>query len=164
MKQEFTPKQIQELDAAYKDKNYSQSHRKIQVVLLRAKGKKIKEIVEITGYSDSTIWRFVKNYQEKGLDYLTAERRGGRHRANMTIEQEKAFLEKQIERAVKGELVTVKEMYEDYQNEMNRPVSKFSLYKLLERHNWRKITPRPEHPKKADAQEIEASKNKISIP
>ncbi|VRD16090.1 transposase [Streptococcus pneumoniae] len=28
---------------------------------------------------------------------------------------------------------------------------------------WRNITPRPEHPKKADAQTIVASKNKISI-
>ncbi|VPI97396.1 IS3-Spn1 transposase [Streptococcus pneumoniae] len=39
----------------------------------------------------------------------------------------------------------------------------YLFYQLLKRHGWRNITPRPEHPKKADAQTIVASKNKISI-
>ncbi|CWJ14447.1 transposase [Streptococcus pneumoniae] len=38
-----------------------------------------------------------------------------------------------------------------------------AFYQLLKRHGWRNIMPRPEHPKKADAQTIVASKNKISI-
>nr|WP_265101398.1 winged helix-turn-helix domain-containing protein [Streptococcus pneumoniae] len=39
----------------------------------------------------------------------------------------------------------------------------YNLYQLLKRHGWRNIMPRPEHPKKTDAQTIVASKNKISI-
>ncbi|VNU09659.1 transposase [Streptococcus pneumoniae] len=39
----------------------------------------------------------------------------------------------------------------------------FYISQLLKRHGWRNIMPRPEHPKKADAQTIVASKNKISI-
>jgi len=34
------------------------------------------------------------------------------------------------------------------------------IYKLLKRHGWRKIKPRPEHPQKASEEEIEASKKR----
>ncbi|HGL0779852.1 TPA: winged helix-turn-helix domain-containing protein, partial [Streptococcus pneumoniae] len=44
-----------------------------------------------------------------------------------------------------------------------RSYTRDAFYQLLKRHGWRNIMPRPEHPKKADAQTIVASKNKISI-
>ncbi|HGK9979465.1 TPA: winged helix-turn-helix domain-containing protein, partial [Streptococcus pneumoniae] len=47
--------------------------------------------------------------------------------------------------------------------ELGRSYTRDAFYQLLKRHGWRNIMPRPEHPKKADAQTIVASKNKISI-
>lgn len=81
----------------------------------------------------------------------------------MTIEEEEAFLKKHLDSAVQGEHVTVQKLFEAYQAEVGHPTTREDFYALLKRHGWRKATPRPEHPKKADAQTIEASKNKISI-
>ncbi|VON78267.1 transposase [Streptococcus pneumoniae] len=44
-----------------------------------------------------------------------------------------------------------------------RSYTRDAFYQLLKHHGWRNIMPRPEHPRKADAQTIVASKNKISI-
>ncbi|VMU26721.1 transposase [Streptococcus pneumoniae] len=64
----------------------------------------------------------------------------------MTVEEEKAFLARHLKAAEAGEFVTID-----------------AFYQLLKRHDWRNIMPRPEHPRKTDAQTIVASKNKISI-
>ncbi|CWG06639.1 degenerate transposase [Streptococcus pneumoniae] len=50
-----------------------------------------------------------------------------------------------------------------YKKELGRSYTRDAFYQLLKRHGWRNITPRPEHPRKADAQTIVASKNKVSI-
>ncbi|CJR67995.1 transposase [Streptococcus pneumoniae] len=55
------------------------------------------------------------------------------------------------------------EMNPAYKKELGRSYTRDAFYQLLKRHGWRNIMPRPEHPKKADAQTIVASKNKISI-
>ncbi|VLT33112.1 transposase [Streptococcus pneumoniae] len=109
-------------------------------------GKSYKEIIELLDCNQTTIWRNVKKYEEFGLDSLLQETRGGRNHAYMTVEEEKAFLARHLKATEAGEFVTID-----------------ALFQLLKRHGWRNITPRPEHPRKADAQTIVASKNKISI-
>ncbi len=60
-----------------------------------------------------------------------------------------------------GKHVTVKELFEAYQEKVGHKTTREGFYALLKRHGWRKVQPRPEHPQKADAKVIEASKNKI---
>ncbi|CJX17082.1 degenerate transposase [Streptococcus pneumoniae] len=62
-----------------------------------------------------------------------------------------------------GEFVTIDALFQAYKKELGRSYTRDAFYQLLKRHGWRNIMPRPEHPKKADAQTIVASKNKISI-
>ena len=97
------------------------------------------------------------------MDALLQESRGGRHREYMTYEEEKAFLKRHIEAAQAGEFVTVNQLFEAYQKEIGRTSTRDGFYYLLKRHGWRTVTPRSEHPKKADVQTIETSKNKIYI-
>ena len=73
------------------------------------------------------------------------------------------YHKRHIEAAQAGEFVTVNQLFEAYQKEIGRTSTRDGLYYLLKRHGWRTVTPRPEHPKKADAQTIETSKNKIYI-
>ncbi|VNN33976.1 transposase [Streptococcus pneumoniae] len=108
-------------------------------------------------------WRNVKKYEEFGLDSLLQETRGGRNHAYMTVEEEKAFLARHLKAAEAGEFVTIDALFQAYKKELGRSYTRDAFYQLLKRHGWRNITPRPEHPKKADAQTIVASKNKISI-
>ena len=89
------------------------------------------------------------------MDALLQESRGGRHREYMTYEEEKAFLKRHIEAAQAGEFVTVNQLFEAYQKEIDRTSTRDGCYYLLKRHGWRTVTLRAEHPKKANAQTIE---------
>ncbi|VPO08860.1 transposase [Streptococcus pneumoniae] len=81
----------------------------------------------------------------------------------MTVGEEKAFLARHLKAAEAGEFVTIDALFQAYKKELGRSYTRDAFYQLLKRHGWRNIMPRPEHPKKADAQTIVASKNKISI-
>ncbi len=75
--------------------------------------------------------------------------------------KKKAFLEEQFVGSAPGQFVTIAEMHEAYQIKIGKETTREGFYALLKRHGWRKVTPRPEHPKKADAKTILASKSKI---
>ncbi|COF21765.1 transposase family protein [Streptococcus pneumoniae] len=75
----------------------------------------------------------------------------------------KAFLARHLKATEAGEFVTIDALFQAYKKKLGRSYTRDAFYQLLKRHGWRNIMPRPEHPKKADAQTIVASKNKISI-
>ncbi len=159
----FTQDQITELKSALKDKQLSSYHKRIQAVYLRSQNLTYKAISDLIGLSHDTIWRLVKKYNQEGLSALTHDGRGGRHRSYLTYEEEKAFLKDQFAGSASGQFVTIAEMHEAYQTKIGKKTTREGFYALLKRHGWRKVTPRPEHPKKADAKTILASKNKIYL-
>ena len=60
---------------------------------------------------------------------------------------------------LRGELVTLREIKAAYEEKTGQALGTYSqIYKLLHRHKWRKIKPRPKHEKKASPEAIEASK------
>ena len=159
----FTNEEIQKIEQLLRDSPYAKYHKRLQIIYFRSKGKSYKEIMDLLDCNKTTVWRNLKKYKEFGLEALLQETRGGRHREYMTYEEEQAFLKRHIEAAQAGEFVTVNQLFEAYQKEIGRTSTRDGFYYLLKRHGWRTVTPRPEHPKKADAQTIETSKNKIYI-
>ncbi|WP_228062397.1 MULTISPECIES: IS630 family transposase [unclassified Streptococcus] len=159
----FTDEMINELKTALKTKDLSSYHKRIQAVYLRATNTPYKTIMEILDFSHDTIWRLTKKYLEDGLQALVSDARGGRRHAYMTVDEEQDFLSQQLSSAVKGEFITIDSLYEAYQEQIGRKTTKDGFYRLLKRNGWRKVSPRPEHPKKADPKTILGSKNKIFI-
>ena len=159
----LTNEEKQKIEQLLKDSSYAKYHKRLQIIYFRSKGKSYKEIMDLLDCNKTTVWRNLKKYKEFGLEALLQETRGGRHREYMTYEEEQAFLKRHIEAAQAGEFVTVNQLFEAYQKEIGRTSTRDGFYYLLKRHGWQTITPRPEHPKKADAQTIETSKNKIYI-
>ena len=158
-----TKEEIQTIKTLLKDSRTAKYHKRLQIVLFRLMGKSYKEIIELLDCNQTTIWRNVKKYEEFGLDSLLQETRGGRNHAYMTVEEEKAFLARHLKAAESGEFVTIDALFQAYKKELGRSYTRDAFYQLLKRHGWRNIMPRPEHPRKTDAQTIVASKNKISI-
>ena len=72
---------------------------------------------------------------------------GGRYRANMTADEEHSFLSSFLEKAARGEILMVGEVKRAYEKAVEHAVPKSTIYRMLARHGWRKITPRPHHPK-----------------
>jgi transposase len=52
-----------------------------------------------------------------------------------------------IERAVGGGMLKVAEIQRAYEQQVGKPVAASTIYRLLDRHGWRKLVPRPRHPK-----------------
>lgn len=152
------PKQTVEIEAKMKSVTNKTHYRRLQAVMLRGKGHTVKETAEITGFTPKTVTDCTRKYLEDGIEELFIERRGGRRSENMTYQEEVDFLNAYAEKIDAGEIITVKELHEAYQEKLGRSTFISGFYQLLKRHGWRRLMPRPEHPKKADAETIEASK------
>jgi transposase len=117
-----------------------------------------KEIAKDIGVSVSKVHTLIPRYNNLGVAAVETPGKGGRHHEYMTVEEEKQFLEALLERAKKGELVTIKQIKRAYEQKVGHKINEVTIYRLLKRHRWRKVMPRPYHPK-ANKQEQEDFKN-----
>ena len=44
-------------------------------------------------------------------------------------------------------MLTVAEIQQAYQEQLGKAVAPSTVYRLFDRHGWRKVVPRPRHPK-----------------
>jgi transposase len=72
---------------------------------------------------------------------------GGRRYGYLTIEQERQFLSQFIDQASRGGVLVVSEIKRAFECLVGRKVAKTTIYRMLDRHDWRAIIPRPRHPK-----------------
>ena len=124
---------------------------------MRMLGKRNKEISEIVGFAPQYITELVSKYINEGMKAILTDKRTGNNR-NMSVSEESAFLEQFAELADAGQIITITVIMEKYVEIIGKPCSDTTIYRLLKRHGWRKITPRPTHPGKASEEEIESSK------
>ena len=139
-----------------KEKNKKRS-RKYKVIIYKYEKKKNKEIAEMVELSVYRISQILREFKEQGIEKFTEQKYKGNHR-NLTVEEEEEMLEEFKEAAEKGELVTVNAIKEKFDKEIGRDTGRGYIYYVLARHDWRKVKPRPKHPKKASDEEIDASK------
>ena len=122
--------------------------RRFQAVWLRmAKGLSVEKISKITCYSKSWVRRLHSLYKNGGIEELAVSARGGRHNENMTLKEEEKFIAPFLEKGKAGGILEVSEIHRAYEKVMGRKVSTSVIYLLLHRNGWRKIAPRPQHPK-----------------
>jgi transposase len=77
--------------------------------------------------------------------FTDKERPGGRKNANMSVSEEKAFLEPFIEKAKNGGILVVKDIHVALEKHLDRKVALASVYNLLHRNGWRKLAPDKKH-------------------
>jgi transposase len=118
---------------------------------------KAEEIANRVGVSKSLVQKVISRYNKHGITSIQIKAGGGRYHEYLTIEEEKQFLAPFFELAEKGALVTTETMFLAYQERVGHHVHETTIYRLLKRHGWRKVQPRPRHPK-ANRQEQEAFK------
>jgi transposase len=107
-----------------------------------------------TGLAEQTVHNLVSSYNRHGPNVLETPGKGGRRRAYLTLLEESAFLQPFIESAFTGQVATAAEIKRSLEKLLGRKVHKTTVYRLLERHGWRKLVPRPFHEQaKADEQE-----------
>ena len=118
------------------------------MVLLRENGLTQPAIAEAMGASLSTVNRAHMAYDEGGIKALKPKPNCGRKHQNMTLGEEKIFLIGFAERAAAGEMLNIYEIRAEYERAIGHETSNSTVYGLLSRHGWRKLMPRPFHPKR----------------
>ncbi len=140
---------ILELEGFRKKKWSGFEHQRFLCVWLRVcNNLSTSEIAKIVGWHVNTVRFTQKDFIDRGVIALTELKRGGRYHALMTPEEEKLFLSAFLEQANKGILVTANEIKQAIEKQLGRSVHKTTVYRMLERNGWRKIMPRPSHPKR----------------
>ena len=88
--------------------------------------------------------RFIK---AGGLPAETNPKRGGRHRENMSKQEEAAFLAPFFDKTIHGGVLIVVEIKSALDKRMGCKTALASTYNLLLRNNWRKLAPDKRHTK-----------------
>ena len=156
-----TKKQIRRLKTALHWKGHPEQRQRIQMVLLREGGMTQPAIAEAMGLSLSTVNRAHMAYDHGGLKALRRKPSGGRKRENMTLAEEKVLLTGFAKAAGAGELLNIHDLKVAYEKAIGHETSKSTVYNLLARHGWRKLMPRPFHPKR-DIAAQNAFKKRVS--
>ena len=99
------------------------------------------------GLSVSHVRRVWSDYLRGGLAAAQGRPKGGRRHANLTMVQEQAVLAPLKKEARAGRLVTARGIKTRYEITVGHPVPDSTVYRLLARHQWRQVQPRPKHPK-----------------
>jgi transposase len=104
-------------------------------------------IARTVGLSVSHVRRIWSDYLRGGLAAAQGRPKGGRRHQNLTVQQERALLAPWHKQAQAGRLVSARGIKACYQARVGRPVPDSTVYRLLARHQWRQVQPRPKHPK-----------------
>ena len=121
---------------------------------------KAEEIAKHCGVSKATVHALISTYNRLGVEAVETVGKGGRHHELLTREQERELLAPFFARAVEGEIAPAQEFQDAYEQRVGHPVHLSTVSRLLDRHGWRKLLPRPQHPE-ADPAEQEQFKKTL---
>jgi transposase len=140
-----------------KTKNKADFQR-VQCLWLRAKfNMNSSQVATAIGFSSGRVRQIQAQYFAEGEPALIGTGRGGRRNENLSLENEKQLLARFIEKAKLGKVLIASEVKAAYEQAVGKRVYKSTIYRMLARHGWRKITPRPYH-SKVDFEEQEEFK------
>jgi len=102
-------------------------------------------VAELLAVSTQAVWKWVGEYNALGPSGLERKGRGGRRWGLMTLDQERAFLDRHLAKAESGHLPTARQLSSALSKKLSQEVSIDYIYALLRRHQGHKLTPRPHH-------------------
>lgn len=90
------------------------------------------------GMHPSSVLRIQSRYILEGPSALFEKKRGGRHRENLSVEEEKELLGPFLQQLKNAEGIDVSSVKRIYEDRLDRRVPKSTIYRILKRHGWRK--------------------------
>jgi transposase len=138
-------------------------YRCAQAVLMPAvMGATLEQTAELLGVSRATVPRLQARFRQ-GIQTGTPPPRcwGGRRRSLMTFDEEKKFLEPWAQQAKAGGILVVSVIRAALAQHLGRAVKASVVYRLLDRHGWRKVAPDTHHPKSDPVAQEEWKKNSL---
>jgi len=119
----------------------------------------LEQTAALLGVGRASVPRLQRRFRE-GLQLVRSSPSwGGRRRALMTAEEEKAFLAPWAEQARDAGVLVVSPLRAALAEKLGRRVAPSVLYRLMARHGWRKVAPDTRHPKSDPVAQAEWKKN-----
>ncbi len=120
----------------------------VQCLWLRASLKLSADQVAIAiGWHPNSVRKLQARYFKEGEAALKRGGKGGRYFQNLTLEEERQLLQEFLAQYERGGILEVSRVKAAYEQALDRKVPKSTVYRMLARHGWRKVVPRPRHPK-----------------
>ena len=98
------------------------------------------------GVSVPFVHKIISVYNRCGPCALETPGTGGRRHQYLTIAEEQRFIEPFLQRAATAEIATISHIKDAVEAQVHHAVHKTPIYRLLDRHGWRKIAPRAKPP------------------
>src|SRR2546426_8936418 len=106
-----------------------------------------RRLPSTAGFPKRRCKKLISTYNRLGVVGVETPGKGGRRHQYLTLEEEAQFLAPFFARAEAGELTTTAEIWRAFEAGVGHHVDDSTIYRLLDRHGWRKLMPRPRHPK-----------------
>lgn len=153
------PVAIRRARAAVTHAQDAETLRCAQAILLPAlAGTTLEETAALLGVGRASVPRLQARFRQRSAAGKVAPRNwGGRRRALLTWPEEERFLAPWVEQAKGGRMLVVSSLRAAFAQRLGRPVAATVVYRMLERHGWRKVAPDTRHPQ-ADPKAQEAWK------
>jgi transposase len=137
--------------ALLKEAKSKAEYQRIQGVWLRAAlGLPATQMATALGWPVRSVRQVHSDDLRQGEVVLRRKPSGGRHRQNLTVEQEKELRLPFLPQAEAGGVLVVAPLPAAYEAAVGRPVHHSVVYRALPRQGWRQIMPRPKQPKASE--------------
>jgi transposase len=125
-------------------------YQRIQCVLIRSTlGITAAQIAQLLGWSTATVHVIHSRWAKEGDALFDLHGRGGRHHQHLSAAEEGLLLAPFTAKAQAGGLLHASEIKQAIEKKVGSAVAPSTVYRMLNRHGWRKVIPMP-HPPKAD--------------
>jgi len=153
----YSEEQKKEVRRAYRASKDTREQIRLLCLRLRVeRAYAARQIADIADCSEGLVKKVIGDYGREGLSGVLRGSFGGNHR-NLSNAEEEALLAPFMAKAEKGQIFIVADIHKAYEKAVGHTVPPSTVYRMLDRHNWRKVMPRSRHPK-ADPEEQEAYK------
>jgi transposase len=137
----------EELTRLLQEADAKADYQRVLCLWLRAAlGLSAAEIALTLDWRTSSVYNLHSRYLQQGAEVLFSVGRGGRHRAWLSPEQEQRLWASFVATAGQGGMAEASVIRRVYEQQVGHEVAKSTVYRLLARHGWRKLVPRPAHP------------------
>ena len=139
---------VEALTARLKQARTIAEFQRIQCVLMRAATDcSASQIAQVLGWATATVHITHSRWSREGEALFELKGKGGRRSQNLSVEEEAEVLAPFVEQATAGNVLKAADIQAAYEARVGRAVPNSTIYRLLKRHGWRKLMPRPRHPK-----------------
>lgn len=103
------------------------------------------------GLSRFTVRDLIETYNRQGPEGVDTAVKGQRQHAYLSVEEEQTVLAPFREASHTGHLSTVEEIKKAVEARIGHRLAASTIYRMLARHQWRKVVPRPRNPRSSQA-------------